>query len=55
MGWTPFVKKGKKNDPADAAALCEAGGRPNIKFVPAKTVEQQAMLAVHSVRALLVK
>src|SRR5271167_1088723 len=51
----PFVKKGKKNDPADAAALCEAGGRPNIKFVPVKTVEQQAILAVHSVRALLVK
>src|SRR5271154_2783856 len=51
----PFVKKDKKNDPADAAALCEAGGRPNIKFVPVKTVEQQAILAVHSVRALLVK
>ena len=51
----PFVKKNKKNDPADAAALCEAGGRPNIKFVPVKTVEQQAILAVHSVRALLVK
>ena len=51
----PFVKKGKKNDPADAAALCEAGGRPDIKFVPVKTVEQQAILAVHSVRALLVK
>src|ERR1700731_3572222 len=51
----PFVKKGKKNDPADAAALCEAGGRPDIKFVPVKTEEQQAMLAVHSVRALLVK
>ena len=35
----PFVKKGKKNDPADAAALCEIGGRPNINFVPVKTVE----------------
>ena len=51
----PFVKKGKKNDPADAAALCEAGGRPGIKFVPVKTEEQQAVLAMHSVRALLVK
>src|SRR3984957_20563755 len=51
----PFVKKDKKKDPADAADLCEAGGRPNIKFVPVKTVEQQAILAVHSVRALLVK
>jgi transposase len=28
----PFVKMGKKNDPADAAALCEAGGRPNIQI-----------------------
>jgi len=51
----PFVKRGKKNDPADAAALYEAGGRPDIKFVPVKTEEQQAVLAVHSVRALLVK
>src|SRR6202162_4169755 len=51
----PFVKKGKKNDPADAAALCEAGGRPDIKFGLVKTEEQQAMRAVHSVRALLVK
>jgi error-prone DNA polymerase len=51
----PFVKKGKKNDPADAAALCEAARRPNIKFVPIKTTEQQAVLALHSVRSLLVK
>ncbi len=51
----PFVKKGKKNDPADAAALCEAARRPGIKFVPIKTTEQQAVLALHSVRSLLVK
>lgn len=51
----PFVKKGKKNDPADAAALCEAGRRPDIKFVPIKTTEQQAVLALHAVRSLLVK
>jgi error-prone DNA polymerase len=51
----PFVKKGKKNDPADAAALCEAARRPDIKFVPIKTTEQQAVLALHSVRSLLVK
>src|SRR4029453_88960 len=30
----PFVKKGRKNDAADAAALCEAASRPNVKFVP---------------------
>jgi error-prone DNA polymerase len=51
----PFVKKGKKNDPADAAALCEAARRPDIKFVPIKTTEQQAALALHSARSLLVK
>jgi error-prone DNA polymerase len=51
----PFVKKGKKNDAADAAALCEAARRPDIKFVPIKTTEQQAVLALHSVRSLLVK
>jgi transposase len=36
----PFVKKGKKNDAADAAAICEAASRPNVKFVPVKTLEQ---------------
>ena len=37
----PFVKKGKKNDPADAAALCEAASRPDMIFVPVKNIEQQ--------------
>ena len=30
----PFVKKGKKNDAADAAAVCVAASRPDVKFVP---------------------
>jgi transposase len=51
----PFVKKGKKNDAADAAALCEAASRPEMKFVLMKTAEQQAILALHSARSLLVK
>ena len=51
----PFVKKGKKNDAADAAALCEAASRPDMKFVPPKSVEQQDTLALHSARSLLVK
>jgi error-prone DNA polymerase len=51
----PFVKKGKKSDPADAAALCVAGSRPEIKFVPIKSLEQQGILALHSARSLLVK
>ncbi len=51
----PFVKKGKKNDAADAAALCVAGSRPETRFVPIKSVEQQAVLALHTARSLLVK
>jgi error-prone DNA polymerase len=51
----PFVKKGKKNDAADAAALCAAASRPDRKFVPVKSLEQQGILALHSARSLLVK
>ena len=51
----PFVKKGKKNDSADAAAVCLAASRPDVKFVPIKSLEQQGMLALHSARSLLVK
>src|SRR5919202_2446903 len=51
----PFVKRGKKNDPADAAAICAAAARPEAKFVMAKSLEQQGVLALHSVRSLLVK
>ena len=32
----PFVKKGKKNDAADAAALCLAASHPDTKSVPIK-------------------
>ena len=32
----PFVKRGRKNDAVDAAAICEAASRPNVKFVPVK-------------------
>ena len=51
----PFVKKGKKNDAADAAAICAAASRPEARFVPVKSREQQGVLALHSARALLVK
>ncbi|HUB10571.1 MAG TPA: IS110 family transposase [Acetobacteraceae bacterium] len=51
----PFVKQGKKNDPADAAALCAAASRPDMMFVPIKSIEQQGILALHSARSLLVK
>ena len=51
----PFVKTGKKNDAADAAAICEAASRPDVKFVPVKSMAQQGILALHTARALLVK
>ena len=51
----PFVKRGKKNDAADAAAICEAASRPGVTFVPINSLEQQGILAVHAARSLLVK
>jgi transposase len=51
----PFVKRGKKNDAADAAAIVVAASRPDTKFVAVKSSEQQGVLALHSARALLVK
>jgi error-prone DNA polymerase len=51
----PFVKRGKKNDAADAAAICAAASRPDAKFVPVKSLEQQGVLTLHSARSLLVK
>jgi transposase len=50
----PYVKR-NKTDAADAEAICEAVGRPNMRFVPIKTEEQQAVLALHRVRSLLVR
>lgn len=45
----PYVKS-NKNDVADAEAICEAVGRPHMRFVPLKSVEQQSVLALHRVR-----
>ncbi len=39
-----------KNDAADAAAICEAVQRPSMRFVPVKTIDQQARLMVHRAR-----
>jgi transposase len=50
----PYVKT-NKNDAADAEAICEAVTRPNMRFVPIKNVEQQAVLALHRVRQGFVK
>jgi hypothetical protein len=50
----PYVKT-NKNDMADAEAICEAVNRPNMRFVPIKNVEQQAILSVHRARQGFVK
>lgn len=44
---TPYVKT-NKNDALDAEAICEAVARPNKRFVPVKTAEQQSVLALHT-------
>jgi transposase len=48
-----YRKRGK-NDVNDAEAICEAVGRPNMRFVAIKSEEQQAVLMVHRARALTV-
>jgi transposase len=48
-------RQGGKNDTNDAAAICEAVSRPKMRFVALKSVEQQAVLAVHRLRQGLVE
>lgn len=50
----PYVKS-NKHDAADAEAICEAVGRPSMRFVPVKSVEQQSILSLHRVRQGFVK
>jgi transposase len=50
----PYVK-GNKHDTADAAAICEAASRPSMRFVPVKTADMQAILALHRVRNGMIK
>jgi transposase len=50
----PYVKS-NKNDARDAEAICEAVGRPSMRFVAIKTQTQQEVLALHRVRALLIR
>jgi len=49
-----YLKRGK-NDAADAEAICEAVTRPNMRFVPVKSEEQQGVLVLHRGRELLVR
>ena len=50
----PYVKRGK-TDAADAEAICEAVQRPTMRFVEIKSEEQQAVLAIHRSRDLIVR
>lgn len=50
----PYVKR-QKNDAADAEAICEAVTRPNMRFVPVKSTEQQGVLVLHRARDLLIR
>ena len=49
----PYVKS-NKNDWRDAEAICEAVGRPTMRSVPVKTVEQQSVQHLHRARSLAV-
>jgi len=50
----PYVKR-NKNDGRDAEGVCEAMGRPTMRFVPVKSLESQAVLVLHRTRRLLVR
>jgi transposase len=49
-----YVKR-NKNDAADAEAICEAVRRPTMRFVRAKSAEQQGQLMQHRTRDLLMR
>src|SRR5215475_3318788 len=49
-----YVKR-NKNDAADAEAICEAVRRPTMRFVAAKSAEQQGQLMQHRTRDLLMR
>lgn len=49
----PYRKSGK-SDRNDAEAICEAVGRPSMRFVAVKSAEQQAVLVMHRARQLAV-
>ena len=50
----PFVRR-NKTDARDAAAICEAMQRPGMRFVTAKSCEQQAARGIETARDLLVR
>src|SRR5271154_1953113 len=48
----PYVRR-NKNDAVDAEAICEAVGRPSMRFVAVRAVANQAELMRHRTRELL--
>lgn len=50
----PYVKR-NKNDGRDAEGICEAMGRPTMRFVPVKSLDCQAVMVLHRTRRLLVR
>jgi len=50
----PYIK-GNKNDYNDAEGICEAVGRPNMRFVTIKDIEQQDLQGLHRIRQSVVK
>jgi transposase len=50
----PYVQS-NKNDRNDARGIAEASTRPDMKFVPLKTIEQQEVLLLHRARQLVIK
>ena len=49
-----YVKR-NKNDAADEEGICEAVGRPTMRFVGVKSAEQQGRLMQHRTRDLLMR
>lgn len=50
----PFTR-GNKTDANDALAIIEASLRPNLRFVPVKTTDQQDIQNLHRIRERLVR
>jgi transposase len=50
----PYVSR-QKNDANDAEGICEAVGRPKMRFVAVKTVAQQEVQAAHRIRSELIR
>jgi transposase len=49
----PYVKR-NKDDATDAEAICEAVTRSTMRFVPIKSIDQQAVLMLHRSRDVLI-